>query len=135
MPFDGPDVHHRDLPDIPKEGPGMADYFQIPDSADHVYYFSDASLRCAYYLRVHLPDEDAYRDYKAHMLTKRRAIPAEADDPPDRLRKRFDDWWDWRSRAGAESFAFSRSSPDLPLLDFIVFDDAERTVFCLMQED
>jgi len=134
-PFDGPDVHHRGLLALPADARGIADVFQIPASVDQVYYFSDASLRCDYYLRVHFPDEETYRTYKERVLTKRAMVPAKAADPPEHLRKRFGDWWDWQSRAGAESFAVDRGDPALPLLDFVIFDDTEHLVFCLTGED
>ncbi len=134
-PFDGPDVHYRGLSALPADAQGIAGAFLIPATVDQVYYFSDSSLRCDYYLRVHFPDEETYRAYKDRMLTKRALVPAKAADPPELLRKRFGDWWDWQSRPAAESFAVDRGDPALPLLDFVIFDDAERLVFCLTGED
>lgn len=133
MPFDGPDVHHRDLPTVPESGIGaIADYFAVPETADHVYYFSDASLRCDYYLRFHIPDEQEYQEYKERMVSN--CEPAEPREPGKSIRDRFSDWWDWQKRTGAESFALASGDPNLDL-DFVIFDDAEQTVFCIMGED
>lgn len=133
--FDGPDVHHRDLPALPTAAQHLVHLFAIPATVDHVYYFSDASLRCDYYLRAHFPSVGEYETYKNKMLTKRSLVAAEPYDPGERLLKRFGDWWDWNSRPEAESYAIDRGDPTLPLLDFVIFDDTRQMVFWVTGED